>query len=506
MHFQDIAFALYVTGAFAAPAALKSRDTCSDTCNTEYNTCRNAPGANRSTCASNYTSCLGYSPYDSNGSFVTPTACSSSVASTTDLSTTSFVTTDICVSQCNASFNTCRSAPGANQSTCASNYASCLGYSPYDSNGSLVTPTACSSSVASTTASTVITLPTADACVSQCNASFNTCRSAPGANQSTCASNYASCLGYSPYDSNGSLVTPTACSVASSTTTQAASSATATADACVSKCNDSYNSCRSAPDANRATCASEYATCLGYSPYDSNGSLVTPTACSVASSTTTQAASSATATADACVSKCNDSYNSCRSAPDANRATCASEYATCLGYVPFDNSGSLVTPTACSSSAVPTTNAPSSTQAPQASGTPSPDQTSIVEGVEWTIKQLIRYCSEDGTGCDYNFAISYNDERPDERCTVIRTPGSGATTESWYGIPCTAGSVNTISWGVSEQFGAENAFAVLTVTNNEEKTNGYFGVANVNGNPVTPSSPAGSGNFGDIGPEPVYVF
>lgn len=85
-------------------------------------------------------------------------------------------------------------------------------------------------------------------------------------------------------------------------------------------------------------------------------------------------------------------------------------------------------------------------------------------------------------------------------------PGSGATTESWYGIPCTTGSVNTISWGVSDQFGAENAFAVLTVTNNEEKTNAYFGVANVNGNPVTPSSPAGSGSFGDIGPEPVYAF
>ncbi|KAF5869251.1 putative surface protein sp1 protein [Botrytis fragariae] len=375
MHFQDIAFALFVTGAFAAPAALKSRDACSDTCNTEYNTCRSAPGANRS--------------------------------------------------------------------TCASNYASCLGYSPYDSNGSLVTPTACSSSVASTTASSATTSATADACVSKCNASYNSCRTGPNANQATCASEYSTCLGYLPYDSNGSLVTPTACSSVASSTTAAIT-------------------------------------------------------------TTTQAASSATT--DACVSKCNNSYNSCRSAPDANMSTCASEYATCLGYLPFDNSGSLVTPTACSSSAVSTTNAPSSTQAPQASGTSSPDQTSIVEGAERTIKQLIRYCSEDGSGCDYNFAISYNDERSDERCTVIRMPGSGATTESWYGIPCTTGSANTISWGVSDQFGAENAFAVLTVTNNEEKTNAYFGVSNVNGNPVTPSSPAGSGNFGDIGPEPVYVF
>ncbi|TGO29273.1 hypothetical protein BPAE_0017g00810 [Botrytis paeoniae] len=342
-------------------------------------------------------------------------------------------------------------------------------------------------------------LKSRDACSDTCNTEYNTCRSAPGANRSTCASNYASCLGYSPYDSNGSLVTPTACSSSVASTTASSATTSATADACVSQCNASYNSCRTGPNANQATCASEYSTCLGYLPYDSSGSLVTPTACSsVASSTTTQAASSATA--DACVSKCNNSYNSCRSAPDANMSTCASEYATCLGYSPFDNSGSLVTPTACSSSAVSTTNAPSSTQAPQASGTSSP------EGAERTIKQLIRYCSEDGSGCDYNFAISYNDERPDERCTVIRMPGSDATTESWYGIPCTTGSANTISWGVSDQFGAENAFAVLTVTNNEEKTNAYFGVANVNGKPVTPSSPAGSGNFGDIGPEPVYVF
>ncbi|KAF7949961.1 hypothetical protein EAE96_007267 [Botrytis aclada] len=526
MHFQDVAFALFVTGALAAPAALKSRDACSDTCNTEYNTCRSAPDANRSTCASNYASCLGYSPYDNNGSLVTPTACSSSVASTTAAATTitqaaPSATTDACVSKCNDSYNTCRSAPDANRSTCASNYASCLGYSPYDNNGSLVTPTACSSSVASTTAAATTTTQAApsatpDACVSKCNDSYNSCRSAPDANRATCASEYATCLGYSPFDNSGSLVTPTACSSVASQTTAAVTTTTqivssATPDACVSKCNDSYNSCRSAPDANRATCASEYATCLGYSPFDNSGSLVTPTACSSVASQTTAAVTTTTqivssATPDACVSKCNDSYNSCRSAPDANRATCASEYATCLGYSPFDNSGSLVTPTACSSSAVSTTNAPSSTQAPQASGTPSPDQTSIVEGAGWTIKQLTRYCSEDGSGCDYNFAISYNDERPDERCTVIRMPGSGATTESWYGIPCTTGSANTISWGVSDQFGAENSFAVLTVTNNEEKANAYFGVANVNGNPVTPSSPAGSGNFGDIGPEPVYVF
>ncbi|APA14939.1 hypothetical protein SS1G_13732 [Sclerotinia sclerotiorum 1980 UF-70] len=527
MHFQDIAFALFASGAFAAPASLVARDSCSDACYSAYNTCRGAPDANRSSCASSFASCLGYSPYDSNGSLVTPTACSSPVASSTTTAAPT-TTADACVSQCNTSFNSCRTAPNANQSYCASSYASCLGYSPFDNSGSLVTPTACSSSVASTTAAA--TTPTADACVSQCNASYNSCRSAPDANRSYCASTYASCLGYSPFDNSGSLVTPTACSSSPVTTSTAAP--TPTADACVSQCNASYNSCRSAQDANRSYCASTYASCLGYSPFDNSGSLVTPTACSSSPVTTSTAAP--TTTADACVSQCNASYNSCRSAPDANRAYCASTYASCLGYSPFDNSGSLVTPTACSSSPVTTSTAsatsisgipggcnpahsgscPSSyfstvttTTAPLAVATGAGgDQTSVVEGVQWTVKQLTRYCSEDGSGCDYNFVISTNDGRADERCTVIRMPGKDAITESWFEIPCTTGSANTISWGYSDQFGAENAFAVMTVTNNQSKTNAYFGVANVNGNPVTPSSPAGSGNFGDIGPQPVYTF
>ncbi|KAJ8058734.1 hypothetical protein OCU04_011725 [Sclerotinia nivalis] len=397
MHFQDIAFALFASGAFAAPAALVARDSCSDACYSTYNTCRGAPDANRASCASSYASCLGYSPYDSNGSLVTPTACSSPVAT----STTAAPTT------------------------------------------------------------------TADACVSQCNTSYNSCRGAPDANRASCASSYASCLGYSPYDNNGSLVTPTACSSPVATSTTAAP--TTTADACVSQCNTSYNSCRSAPDANRASCASSYASCLGYSPYDNNGSLVTPTACSSSPVTTSTAAPTSIS---GIPGGCNP----------AHPGSCPSSYF----------------------STVTTATAPLAvvTEIAQALG----DQISIVEGVQWTIKQLIRYCSEDGSGCDYNFAISTNDGRADERCTVIRMPGKDATTESWYGIPCTTGSANTISWGYSDQFGADNAFAVLTVTNNQSKTNAYFGVANVNGNPVTPSSPAGSGNFGDIGPQPVYTF
>ncbi|KAK7450244.1 hypothetical protein CaCOL14_003084 [Colletotrichum acutatum] len=155
---------------------------------------------------------------------------------------------------------------------------------------------------------------------------------------------------------------------------------------CAATCADAYNKCRGAPDANRATCAAEYAGCLGYSPFGPDGSLVTPTACSgtatavppiatgivppgtvtavppiatgiVPPGTATAVPPIATGivppatTGDACVAGCNDAYNKCRSAPGANLSTCAAQYAGCLGYSPYGPDGSLVTPTACSGSA-----------------------------------------------------------------------------------------------------------------------------------------------------------
>ncbi|KAG5793007.1 hypothetical protein H9Q69_007926 [Fusarium xylarioides] len=65
-----------------------------------------------------------------------------------------------------------------------------------------------------------------------------------------------------------------------------ATASTPIATDCVAKCNKAHDECRTKPDANQATCAAEYANCLGYNPYDNGGSLVTPTACSAASSAT----------------------------------------------------------------------------------------------------------------------------------------------------------------------------------------------------------------------------
>ncbi|GES65807.1 putative cell wall glycoprotein [Aspergillus terreus] len=49
---------------------------------------------------------------------------------------------------------------------------------------------------------------------------------------------------------------------------------------------------------------------------------------------------------DACAEACNDAHNKCVTKPGANMAYCASEYASCLGYNPY-NQDPFVTPTAC---------------------------------------------------------------------------------------------------------------------------------------------------------------
>ncbi|UZP38229.1 hypothetical protein NXS19_006045 [Fusarium pseudograminearum] len=52
---------------------------------------------------------------------------------------------------------------------------------------------------------------------------------------------------------------------------------------------------------------------------------------------------------DDCLAKCNKARDDCGTAPNANQATCAAEFATCVGYYPYDTEGNFVPPTACSS-------------------------------------------------------------------------------------------------------------------------------------------------------------
>ncbi|KAG8408571.1 hypothetical protein J3458_019602 [Metarhizium acridum] len=117
---------------------------------------------------------------------------------------------DECAKKCTDAYNQCRGEPGANQSTCASKYAACLGYNPFQGNG-FVTPNACSSTPGvSTTAGVVVpTGPGATAapskpaspsqpaggngCLDNCSTAYDKCRGEPGANLSPCFSNNEAC-------------------------------------------------------------------------------------------------------------------------------------------------------------------------------------------------------------------------------------------------------------------------------------------------------------------------
>ena len=86
-----------------------------------------------------------------------------------------------------------------------------------------------------------------------------------------------------------------------------------------SNCKAQYDACAFATDANQAQCAADYSNCLGYNPFAGND----------ASSTAPPAATASSG------SDCKAQYDACAYAPDANQATCASNYASCLGYNPF---------------------------------------------------------------------------------------------------------------------------------------------------------------------------
>ncbi|KAM0708193.1 hypothetical protein Q7P35_004843 [Cladosporium inversicolor] len=263
-----------------------------------------------------------------------------------------------------------------------------------------------------------------------------------------------------------SLVTPTA----SGSSMAASTTAAATTYAC--------NPAHSYP--NGAQCVS------------TNGalSLVTPTASgsSKACKATSKAAST---TAAATTYACNPAH------AYPNGAQCVST----------NGALSLVTPTASaaatSAEASKSSAAQSAASAVATKDASSGGQTKI-DGLTWTVQDFTRYCSEDMTGCDYNFKLTSSDHKLETACTIIRTNVKDAPTENWTNIPCTTDSPIKVSWGYSAQFGADHAFATLVVVNDKEI--GYFGVADVNSKPVTttPSNPFGSGQFGNLGPNPVY--
>tara|TARA_R110002003_G_scaffold46_3_gene3736 strand:+ start:1731 stop:2186 length:456 start_codon:yes stop_codon:yes gene_type:complete len=143
---------------------------------------------------------------------------------------------------------------------------------------------------------------------------------------------------------------------------------------------------------------------------------------------------------------------------------------------------------------------PTITSAPSTPIAPGSNPVLVSPSKFWTVSNLTRYCGEGNTGCDYNFAVTADGNT--EHCTIIRMPGSDAATESWANQKCTTGSDLTISWGYVAE--PAPAFAVVTVVKNKELA--WFGVANVNGAAVTPSSPFGTGQFGTLPASPLYTY
>jgi hypothetical protein len=181
---------------------------------------------------------------------------------------------DECAAKCTDAHNKCVTTPGSNKSTCAAEFAECLGYNPYE--GEYKEPTACSTtSGPKPTQPTKPTPPTKDECAAHCTGAFRKCQVTPGSNKSTCAANYAQCLGFNPFSGNGTLVEPTACS-----SPGVPKPTPPTKDECAAHCTGAFRKCQVTPGSNKSTCAANYAQCLGFNPFNGNGTHVEPTACS----------------------------------------------------------------------------------------------------------------------------------------------------------------------------------------------------------------------------------
>ena len=117
-----------------------------------------------------------------------------------------------------------------------------------------------------------------------------------------------------------------------------------------------------------------------------------------------------------------------------------------------------------------------------------------VDGLTWTVENLTRHCTDDKTECDYKFGLTSSDHKVSQTCDIVRKDVKNAPVESWSNIACNKNSPIKVSWGYSDQFGADNAFATMVVVDDKEIA--YFGVPNLNSK--------GSGQYGNIGPQPVY--
>ncbi|OAQ85104.1 hypothetical protein VFPBJ_03877 [Purpureocillium lilacinum] len=205
----------------------------------------------------------------------------------------------------------------------------------------------------------------ADACAAKCTHEFQECYVGGNMPIRDCASNYAHCLGYNPWEKTP-YEEPTTCKKATKREKVEAAAAAAdahaepekrhgyhaatglnhgssgtlhsqkagsghghrhtraTPDACAAKCTHEFQECYVGGNVPINECASKYAYCLGYNPWEQYP-YKEPTTCKKATRSEP----------DSCAAKCNGDFLQCfKDGTPVN--DCASKYAYCLGYNPFE--------------------------------------------------------------------------------------------------------------------------------------------------------------------------
>jgi hypothetical protein len=314
-------------------------------------------------------------------------------------------------------------------------------------------------------------------CQGDCYAAYNTCRTTRGAdglsaNQAQCVSNYASCLGENPVASTGGLIssfipyTATASTATTSVSSKASSTSAAaatTSAAAAIGCKAKDNKCRTTRgadglSANQAQCSADNAQCQG--------------------------------DCYAALGKCQTTRGA--DGLSANQAACIGQYATCLGENPIASSGGIISSfipyTATASTMATSTVKASSASAasPKSSTTAAPGSNpKKVDGKTWTLNNVLRYCADGSSTCDYNFDIVANGKT--EHCTIVN-----ASNKSFSGKQCADGDF-TVSWGYVAN--PSPAFAVITVVDKAGEL-AWFGASDVDSQRT----------WGNLGPEQVYTY
>ncbi|KAF5020688.1 hypothetical protein F66182_7286 [Fusarium sp. NRRL 66182] len=217
-------------------------EVCCLECTTVYDECCQVPGADIEFCKVEYSTCLGYNPYDVHP-FVTPTVCKHDEGYYKDYeykhgsyfeekygyhesehySTSKhegYYTAEYCCLECTTIYDECCKVPGADIEICKKEYTVCLGYSPFDVHP-WVEPTVCKHDDKYYKENESkheynskydkdykhgkdyehgdkeIDL---EACCVECTTIYDECCLVPGADVEICKKEYTVCLGYSPFD------------------------------------------------------------------------------------------------------------------------------------------------------------------------------------------------------------------------------------------------------------------------------------------------------------------